>query len=351
MFVIFSFLITQAAFAQEVRENYNGARSLSMGGASIAVVNDETALLVNPAALGKLRDSYGTIFDPEIEGSKTDNDMYKSKAFTEPFDLEQVKATTDATRDSYYHVKAQLFPSFVTKNFGIGIHGSRVLDAKMNTAGTQMTTFYQEDVAVHMGFNLRFFEGRFKIGIAGKVISRIEINQDLDATQTLDIKSLAAEGVGVGSDAGLILAAPVAWLPTLSVVARDIGSTPFTAGSGLRMSSSSRPATVNQDFDVALAVFPIHGNRARSALTFEFDKLKAAADATDKSRYYHAGYEFNYNDALFIRGGMNQKYWTAGVELASERTQLQLSSYGEDVGTDGNSIEDRRYVFKFAFRF
>ena len=37
------------------------------GGAGIAVVNDETAMLINPAGLGKLRDYIFTIADPEIE--------------------------------------------------------------------------------------------------------------------------------------------------------------------------------------------------------------------------------------------------------------------------------------------
>ncbi len=64
LFILFEFEIQ----AQELHEFYNGARGLSMGGAAIAVTNDETALMVNPAALGKLRDSYRTIFDPEIDG-------------------------------------------------------------------------------------------------------------------------------------------------------------------------------------------------------------------------------------------------------------------------------------------
>lgn len=351
MFFTFLIMIPTLLQAAEVREDYNGARSLAMGGASIGVVNDETALLVNPAALGKLRDSYGTLFDPELDASKSLNDMYHTKAFTEPFDLEQVKATTNYTRDTYYHARLQLFPSFVTRNFGIGFFAKRLLDAQMNTAGTTMTTFYQEDLALHMGFNLRFFEGRVKVGAVGKVISRIEINADLDATQTLDRNSLASEGVGVGSDVGVSLTAPIALLPTFSAVVRDMGGTSFDSGSGVRLHTATRPHTIDQDTDVAFSIFPIHGNQARSSFSIQYDKLKEAALATDKSRYYHVGYEFNYGDVLFLRAGMNQKYWTAGVELASEHTQIQFSAYGEDVGTDGNSFEDRRYVFKFAFRF
>src|SRR4051812_9789976 len=98
MFFFFILIFSQAIFAREVRENYNGIRTLAMGGASIAVVNDETALLINPAGLGKLRDFYGTLFDPESDGSAKMIDMYKVKAFTNPWDFEQVRDTTMYTR-------------------------------------------------------------------------------------------------------------------------------------------------------------------------------------------------------------------------------------------------------------
>jgi hypothetical protein len=48
---------------------------------------------------------------------------------------------------------------------------------------------------------------------------------------------------------------------------------------------------------------------------------------------------------------MNQRYWTAGLELASERFQLQFASYGEDIGPSGAPKEDRRWVGKMAIRF
>jgi hypothetical protein len=67
--------------------------------------------------------------------------------------------------------------------------------------------------------------------------------------------------------------------------------------------------------------------------------------------YYHAGFEVNFSDFFFLRGGMNQGYWTAGVEFATRFFQLQASSYGQEVGTTSATIEDRRWVGSFAIRF
>jgi hypothetical protein len=337
--------------AAEVRENYNGVRALGMGGASVAVVNDETALLVNPSALGKLRESYGTILDPECEGNPNLQSMYSSSPFTDPLDLPQVRDTTNVSRNTQYHAKCQIFPSFVLRNFGIGFNYKEVLDAKMNTAGTVLDTFYQDDMALHLGVSLAFFDGRFKIGAMGKMISRIEISGALDPAQSLGVEAVGTEGVGIGGDLSLMMTAPIAWLPTLAIVGRDIGGTAFTGGSGVRANTVNRPAKIQQDIDIGIGFFPIHSNKSRSTFTIEAQKVVEMGTAISRNRYYHVGYEYNYADLFFVRAGVNQQYWTAGIELASERTQIQIASYGEDIGVDGVPEEDRRYVVKFAFRF
>ena len=334
----------------EVRQFYTGARAYGMGGASIAVVNDETALLSNPAALGKLREFYGTIIDPEIEGGASFNSLYNA-GLSGFFDPNAVEPAMVKQGVSDYHAKGQVFPSLVFKNFGIGIYARQSLDAHLDSTGTKMQTFMLDDQALLMGFSLRFFDGRIKIGLTGKAISRIQVDKNLDTSGDMTLATNETEGVGLGGDMGLILAAPWTYIPTLAFVAHDMGGTSFEAGSGIRATTTGRPNKLEQDYDVAFALFPIHGNTTRSAITVEEQNVLAAGKAKDKTRYFHAGYEFNWGDIFFLRAGMNQKYWTAGLELASENTQIQITSYGEDIGPDGASQEDRRLVFKFSLRF
>lgn len=343
--------ISNAQF-DEARQYYNGARSLGMGGTGIAVVNDETSLLVNPSGLGKLRDIYGTLFDPEVEGSANFPELYRATPFSDPVNPEKVAPTLIANPDNHFHGKVQLFPSFVVRNFGVGILAKRLLDAKVDAPGLNYSQFYQDDLAFLLGFNFKLFGGRVKLGATAKMISRIEaINTIPVATGTFSVAANASEGVGVGFDAGLTLTAPWAWLPTLTAVARDIGGTKFDSASGVRMTTTNRPATVNQDIDVAVALFPIHSNKSRSSFTIEAQKLQAMAASTNKMKYGHLGYEYNYGDLLFLRAGMSQNYWSAGFELASERFQIQYAYYGVDIGPDSAPVEERRWVWKLSYRF
>lgn len=340
------------AQSYEVRQYYNGARSLGMGGTGIAVVNDETSMLINPSGLGKLRDIYGTVFDPEIEGSSNWSDLYNANPFSDPINPEKMSSTVIANPGNHFHSKVQLFPSFVVRNFGVGIFAKRVFDASTDDPGLNYSQFYQDDLALLLGFNFKLFGGRVKLGATAKMLSRIEIDNTIPvATGTLGLAANASEGFGVGYDAGLTLTGPWMWLPTISVVARDIGGTKFDSQSGLRMSTTTRPKEVTQDMDVAIALFPIHSNKSRSSFTIEAQKLQEMAQASDKTRYAHLGYEYNYGDLLFLRAGMNQRYWTAGFEIASERYQVQYAYYGVDIGPDGTPKEERRWVWKLSYRF
>jgi hypothetical protein len=353
IFLILLLLCSVATWASERRNFYSGVRGLAMGGAQIATVNDETALLVNPAALGKLRDFYGTILDPELEGSNNLNAMNKASPISNPFSIKDIKDTLNASRDTYYHAKAQVFPSLVMRNFGIGVYGNYLLDGIMNPGGTAMDIYYRSDLALALGYNLRLFDGRIKIGVNTKLINRIEVaNTAVNPAGNLDMTTVGAtEGTGLSTDAALMLSAPWEWLPTITGVLHDVGGTSFDTSNGLRMTTTGRPQSVPQDLDVAMSLFPIHANHVRSTWSVEYRGLLTGATEPDKAKLLHVGTEFNFSDIFFVRAGYNQRYFTGGIELASERLQFQLTSYGEEIGTDTAPREDRRTVMKFAIRF
>lgn len=349
LFLVWS--IDVRVHAGERFEFYNGIRQMSMGGAGIAVVNDETSLLINPAGLGKLRDFIVTVVDPDISiGAGTQAILGTDvSAFTDP---QKLLDKLNQNQGKHLHGRAQVFPSLVVPNFGFGIFGKYSVDASVDSTGTTYRLDYFNDYAIVLGFNLKIWDGIIKIGANTRIVNRVQITKDLPASSTgLTIGAEASEGVGAASDTGLIITLPVAWLPTLSAVWRDAGSTKYSLKDGMFTDATTIPDTTTQTVDVALAVFPIHGKNTRSSFTLEYQDVLTTGDEEDHMRRAHVGYELNLGDMLFLRAGMNQRYWTAGAELAVGNYQLQLGSYGEDIGVAGSPIEDRRYLGKFSYRF
>jgi hypothetical protein len=340
------------ARAEERYEFYNGVRALGMGGAAIAVVNDETSLLYNPAALGKLRDYFITLIDPEIGiGSETEQiagvDVLNMIKPQDALDKALVNP------DMHMHIRSQVFPSIVVPNFGFGIFGKYEVNSEYDSVNNVFKYDYTNDYAGVFGFNFRLFSGIVKLGASARIVNRVEVQRDdLDPARTdLTLKDLASEGMGVGADAGLILTAPTAWLPSLAAVYRDMGRTSYTFRDGMFINPATKPESTPETLDVALSINPILGKRWRSTWTIEYRDVLTYGDETDQMRRTHAGLEINYADAVFFRAGMNQRYYTAGMELSMMSYQFQAATYGEDIGTADTPREDRRYVVKFAFRF
>lgn len=358
--LILGILLGPLASANEAREFYTGVRQLGMGGAGIAVVNDETALLTNPAGLGKLRDYFVTVADPELELGSDNIGIFGTDQ-QKSFDLQEVLNQSRETDNigKRLHTKAQVFPSFVVPNFGIGVLGKWEMDAEVTEADTsQFDVAYRNDFAFVTGFNFRLWDGRIKLGVNARVINRTDITSTLSSASTnLKINDIANEGIGIASDVGLIMTAPWDWLPTLSAVVRDVGDTSYSLRDGLFTDANDtrRPPPTQQTIDAAVALFPIVGKRTRLTWSAEYRGLSLRGDEEDNQdslKKVHTGFELNFRDALFLRGGMNQRYWTAGFEVAIANYQIQAATYGEEIGVDADNLrEDRRYVFKFAYRF
>lgn len=323
---------------------------MGMGGAAVAVVNDETALLLNPTGLGRLREPYVTLIDPEITTNMDSVGSVQSLGM-DAAQVDKVYEELAGRLDTDYFFRAQIFPSFATRNYGIGFLGKTEMLARRNSSDQSLRLMYTSDMAGAMGYNHSFFGGQIKVGVAGRYIDRVEYNGVVDpTTQGTEIKNFASSGTGIAGDVAVSLSSPTAWLPTLSVIAKDVGDTSFTLGKGMRDDylGEGHPAKIPMTVDVAAAVFPIWSNSSRGTFTVEYDDVTTDGDTEKK---LHAGLEVNMADRFFFRGGMNKGYLTAGFEFATSNMQIQLAYYGEEIGTDEDPVQDDRVALKFALRF
>lgn len=334
-------------------EFYRGVRQMGMGGASIAVVNDETAVLSNPNGLGRLRDHFFTLFDPELTTSANGLDTLFDTTIYNSMIPSNLYRELDQPIGQPYYFKGQLFPSIVLPNFGFGVLGKYEILARRNADGT-MDMNYVNDYSVNLAYNMRFWNGRIKWGFAGRLINRVQYNGNLDpAVDSLRINAFASEGMGVSLDTGITLAAPWTWLPTLTVLVRDVGNTSFTFSDGLfrNHNLNGAPPMVQQSVDVAVALFPIFANHSRGVLTVEYTGINNTQNVDDPMDRLHIGTEVNMWDAYFFRAGYHQKDWTAGFEYTTGMMQWQMATYGEEVELGNTVIRDRRGIMKMAIRY
>lgn len=73
------------------------------------------------------------------------------------------------------------------------------------------------------------------------------------------------------------------------------------------------------------------------------------------NKSFHAGLEFDYSPSGWfksqVRGGVNQMYYTAGATLLLGVLNVDFVTYGEEVGTTSQKLENRVYAAKVGFNF
>jgi hypothetical protein len=348
----FLIFFSVSAGAQEYHPFFRGIRQEGMGGAGIAVVDDETALFVNPAGLGKIRGPYFSPLNIQAEVNNTTqagvvNNTADATAFMSP---QEALDLAKKNPSQPIHYEAQTLPAFVTTNFGMGVYGRYSVDTTVNPATGLAQMNYFNDYGAELGYCFRLFQGRLKIGVSGKIINRVYVNQTYPETATLSLNSIAQEGTGAGLDTSIMLSAPWVWLPSITAVVHDVGGTNFTLGNGFFYKTGVSPPPQAQEIDAGFGLFPIFSPHSRASITAEWDDLMNP-QPLDVWRSFHAGVEFNFNDVFFVRGGVNEHYWTAGLEFVIGHNQIQLASYGEEIGIAPQEVEDRRYVVQYGYRF
>lgn len=350
--ILFLFVFVSTVQAEEWFESYRNTRSLGMGGALIGLTSDETSLYRNPANLGSVRGIFGTAIDPELEGQSDFTDYIYASDLTTFTTVETASTKLKDQPNKYFHTRAQVTPSIVSRNFGFGLVYREEVSALSDATGATTNMKYQNDFGVVLGVNQSLFGGVVKIGLSAKAFNRLEVvSGTLSTSGTFTIPTIGQEGSAISYTGGIIIQLPVAMLPSLSVVGRDLGNTVFDKKDGVRGRTASRPQEVKQSIDAAISLFPIHANKVRSLWTLEYRDITDSREDDDTMKRVHFGTEFNIKDIFFVRAGWNQRYYTAGFEIASENAAWQLATYGEEIGTKDEPKEDRRYSTRIMVRF
>ncbi len=373
-FVAIITFVPGLAAAGERYDFYDSVRGLGMGNAVVSTVDEDSAIWLNPAALGRVRGDILTLANPQADIGQETFPMIGASVL-DSINPQDTLNDCNAHPNDHFHQREQISPSFVMTNFGVGVLDKYQTDAYV-VPGTTSNTFYYNytnDQAAVMAFDLPLFSGILKIGANIRAIDRTESHRNdipttskgLTGTTVINGSTVFSEGFGIASDMGAIVTLPVEYLPTFAAVWRDIGTTRYDINHGSQYSTTNRPASTPSTVDVGMSISPILSPGVRLVLAAQLSDIfqnvepPSIYESPSIVRRLHAGFELNFDDHMFIRGGYNQGYWTAGFEMDVGNSQLQLASYGEEIasvpligsGQTYTPIQDRRFVVEYAYRY
>lgn len=352
---VLSVLAPSAARASVERELYQGAEPLAMGGAYIAIADDEHAIFYNPAGAG----AYDSMSLHYLIGdvALSDDILTLQEAVKDLQDPSGSELNKLMGKNLF--TQARLGASLLVPNFGVAaFYDAQGALYAANQAFPKVEFGYQRTSGVQAAFGFSTKDGRkrgrgkrnteimseWRFGIGGKYLVRTggykTLNTSqlfaLDQNQIMDI--MGGKGSGYGVDLG------IQRLQRLNKeFALHFGSA-FTNIGDVRMANGADAvkgnlgAGLGASYDFGVGKF-----------TLAYD-IRHITRSDDWRKKQHLGAKLDLPLVDFY-AGLNQMYPTFGASVDIWILRLTALSYREELGSFVSQDPDRRYALRIDLKF
>jgi hypothetical protein len=367
-------------YSTVIHHHYQSPRALGMGDAFVAVANDYSALFYNPAGLALINENdLNMSFD--IGGSPKLADFLK--------DIDEAQATVGSESDKQQAV-AEVLENYYGERMGVRVGSPQAIWARPGWAigvipmdltlrtsihsslGPSVTATVHADTTIAYGYGAKvqdFNYGRLTWGVTAKAVHRGYFSQNVNFVELATDPNIVNEkdlssGYTVDADIGLLWKPMIPenglfslleyTQPTFGLVVRNVLEMGFQSPGLLgKESSEDKPERLYRVIDIGTRweypSFWIFGGRGvmdfRDILHPQYNFKKGL----------HLGFEFDWTVSSwwkgFYRVGYSQGYVSAGLSAMFTIFNLDLVTYGEEMGTESLPLENRYYMLRASLNF
>lgn len=361
----------------KIHEDYISPRIMGMGGAFAAVADDHSALFYNPAGLARMQNGRFNLF--LLNGTLGGDDIFGlankiETASQQPTPEAAISQTLSTLYGTNYYQRFSALGGFWTRpNWGVAFIPLDIsLDAYIRKQmSPEISVIARETSTFVYGWGKDFSwfgPHHFSLGVSAKALYRLHFAEslqgvDLASNTNLIRPSDMAEGLAADIDVGTLFTPSLppegflSWFryakPTFALVIRNLLDYGYLTNLHLVGPESSKPPQLERRIDIGTAwqypdlwIFKTKGvmdfrNIGHSNYTF----LKG----------FHLGAELEWEVGSWLKGswalGLNQGYLTAGFGGHFAWFHLDLSTWGEEVGTSNARQENRNFTLKMSLDF
>lgn len=351
---------------------YSNMRSRGMGGAITASADDYAAIFFNPAMLTQYKDddhrtnmAIGMAYSPDVMTFLDDLGTATGK---EP-DAVRLQAIADLLQEydgqvfyanPFLHgIWAKQNHSFAFLPLNVQFDMSPYYDSgdPLNGSGLRMNG--RVDMVLAYGY-AKQIKKNFSVGLTTKLVNRLQLNlnmtpNDLTDTDFADNQN-AGEGATIDFDLGMYYKPENPWGkidPAFSFVVRNLIDSGFTMQFGLLGDQNSKPDKLQRRFDIGsefkIPKFWVFQPR----VTFDIRDIGHTEWTAKKGS--HLGFELDWSYSSLLDGayriGLNQGFFSAGIQLQFTWFRLDIATWGESSGTGDNEVESRSTAFTMSLDF
>lgn len=332
--LVVSFEAAQAGF-----DLNRSVRAMGMGNAFTAVVDDVDSLMYNPAGLARIGGLNLRVVDLRI-GTRNIDDY---ENFTDVLDSDDLLQSVNDLIGERVWVGGGAKTAIGFPYFAFGVYDSFDIGLEFNNpAYPTLDASAVNDINYVVGFAFPVIPHILYGGLNIKRIDRMGSEQSFGADDLNDLDSdslqdeLLNSGTGYGLDLGFnfVLPSPII-SPIVSVVWQDFGGTSFR-GDGTLPPSKQENLTVGASAEVDALIISV-------TPSLEFTDITNSD--IDFGQKINVGVEVSL-PLIDVRAGFHQGYYTLGAGMNFGPFELDVASYGVELGAYPGQREDRRYMLE-----
>jgi hypothetical protein len=331
---------------------YLSARCAAMAGSCATVVDTPSeALFVNPTASSKFKKFF---FDPaNIQLHFRD----KSLAALGPNimkvpSLESTKTLLESTSGGPQGLGIEYLPSVGLQSLSFGMLGNMSMYARSQDANLIYRSEYQLIPAVN--FSLPLARGIFKIGYSGQWVNQSVTHRTIDLASTgVSYRNGLYEGSGLSHNMGLSITLPYVYLPSVHIIARNIGNTSFGSFTLFPFAGSERLGTPPDElasYDLAAGFIQRISGPNMLAWNFEFKDMTGSSGRPLSERL-SLGFEMGFNQKFYLRAGWGMMHPSAGIGFKFNSSEINFTWFNERLRENTGAVESStKLLFQYQLR-
>jgi len=333
---------------------YVSARGAAMADAFLPLGQDGgSGLFYNPAVLGHLKEFH---FEPLNFQLSPNSDFISSfdRNFVHFTSLSDYKKRLDTRPGIFPGAGTTIFPNFFMRGFAFGVLAHADF-ASMRKIGAPDEYYYRTKYQLipAVGFGVRMANGIVRMGYSLQWVNETSGEKTVPlGYQPLNYREGMAQGGAFSHNAGIALTIPIAHLPQLNIVARNIGGASFDKKNILRYAVNADPKGIPaQPMTIDLSLNAVQKTGGGSYI----NACAVYRDFTNQSGFSllqraTLGLEYSLRDQFFLRGGWGSWYPSAGIGMRRKRGEFNLSWYSAEIGTTEVAWREVRVILEYKIR-
>lgn len=352
------------AVVMPFHETYLGARPLGMGGSFVSIADDENAIFLNPAGIGK---EDGEKPATSLRGAQFPNltlgfnsgtqklySAYRNGGSDRNAQMEEALLAAKDAQLSYARVS--LFPYFTVGRIQLGLINDFEGESYLSKSDDERTLSVRarSQTGGVIGFSMPYVDrADISLGVAVRYLLRssweedIEVNEDVAKRSAKEMIKRRNKTSGYAIDTGLLYEIPNKWNPVFGLSVKNVGDASFAPSDedshgeiekmNITTGMSVQPPLAAKNLSTIVS---IEGERLNQKGLGFADILKVGAELRLGAKDSTAPFSF--------RVGHNMKGVSYGLSADLLFFQVEFASYAAAFdGPEGAKV-DRRYVGRFS---